>query len=66
MVLFQVERLNRSLKDKIRHDLVERGSVAVNWLEELPVYEQLLNGLPHQSFGLIEPFVYVRALSDFF
>ena len=49
--ILQIEKVNQSLKSKIRYGMTVNGTEGVNWVEELPIYEHLYNVSPHQALG---------------
>ena len=46
-----IEKVNQSLKNRIRYDMTVNSNEGVNWVEELPVYDHLYNTSPHQALG---------------
>ena len=42
-------------KEKIKYDIIN-GDEELNWIENLPIYQQLYNESPHNSLGMQSPF----------
>ena len=49
------ERSHRTWKEKIKYDVVNSDG-ELNWVENLPIYQQLYNESPHSSLGMQSPF----------
>ena len=49
------EHSHRTWKEKIKYDVIN-GDGELNWVENLPIYQQLYNESPHSSLGMQSPF----------
>ena len=49
------ERSHRTWKEKITYDVISSDG-ELNWVENLPIYQQLYNESPHSSPGMQSPF----------
>lgn len=49
------ERSHRTWKEKIKYDVINSDG-ELNWVENLPIYQQLYNESPHSSLGMQSPF----------
>jgi len=50
------ERSHRTWKEKMKFDMLNSCNGDLNWVEYLPMYQQLYNESPHGSLGLLTPF----------
>lgn len=49
------ERSHRTWKEKMKYDVINSDG-ELNWVENLPIYQQLYNESPHSSLGMQSPF----------
>ena len=49
------ERSHRTWKEKIKYDVINSDG-ELNWVENLPIYQQLYNESPYSSLGMQSPF----------
>ena len=52
----KVERCHRSLRSKIEYDLNKMGKDGVNWVKQLPLYQNILNNDPKEVIAYKTPF----------
>ena len=52
----KVERCHRSLRSKIEYDLNKMGKYGVNWVKQLPLYQNILNNDPKEVIADKTPF----------
>ena len=52
----KVERFHRSLRSKIEYDLNKMGKDGVNWVKQLPLYQNILNNDPKEVIAYKTPF----------
>ena len=52
----KVERCHRSLRAKMEYDLNKMGRTGVNWVKQLPLYQQILNNDPKEVIAYKTPF----------
>ena len=53
----KVERMHKTLKQKIAYDLTHANSFGINWAKQLPEYQRILNNDPKECLAWKSPHV---------